>query len=1499
MYTQCSNGPTRKFTRLTGAVIAIIFTVSMTAVPSLSFSQTEPAVLENGQYTPVVDLQTALSRSDPAPVLPASSSQSLASSSPLSLSTSVSTVPAAVYDPAVLADRNINPASNVNGKFSFAYNMNSPVVADTHTNRIVYPTPVSFPSAFTLAMKGPAGVIVQVTLDDKNGRQADFFVRLEDTYKNFSFSLQGSNIPAGFDRTAVTDIRYSVDRTLTQGKMTGTITVQTKANDPVWRIQFGAIRVTALKTYQNSAGQMTGVDAIAEDADGNFLYAWKVSNMQNGLIGSSHAFILADGKGTLYGKYKAGSFTLTGTVILLSGSQSVSWVFPVTSNQGFVLDPSSNKTTYGSVQGSNYISAGFCKKATYGNFTTVRYKEIQDALGRVIGFEERVFDMDGKYLYWVQRSGVVRNLAGEVTGYREILKRPDLTTLTGTFTNGVYRLTGTVLVNGISQTVDRTVTVSRDTRVLVDYARKTDLAGNGFLMIGPGVQASVSEELDAMRYVETKDTLGRVIGFQEHIYTKAGVFLYKLVRSKVVRNASGAITSYAETLTLPGKGALAGAFNNGAYRITGTLKINGVSQVVNWTFNVDASKRAYWVLIGPDGRVTLNLSHTLTIIANTPALINKNTLTVSYTYDGASKRKTFTDLEEGENTLTITEMDPWGNKTSAAWAVTVDRHIVASWVHNGTGSNLWSDPANWSGGIVPREWDTVNFDSGSGDCVVDSDLRIRNMILASGYTGTITQQADVTVTGDFTQSGGKWIDETPTEHAFSVVRSFSLSSVAESFNRYGAQVDGAYQVRDVYDLEAMNGFLASNFKLSGDLDVSSTARWNNGQGFQSIGSYENGKHFVGSFDGADRIISGLWINRPSENHVGLFGAVGEGSSISNVGLQNINITADTGVGGLAGINKGHISNAYAKGMLTGRRLVGGLVGSQRGDVSHSYAEVNVIGVGVGDTLGGFAGYSVGNISDSYATGSVTVGAGSENAGGFIGRNESTATISNSYATGAVIGGKVTGGFAAYNLGNISNSHSAGSVTGGDLSTATGGLVGYAMGTIVNSYATGAVIVGSKGDCMGGLVGRGLGTISDSYATGAVIAGDGSHGVSGFVGVNHGLIKNAYSTGTVVSGYESNSVGGFAGANHGSIENASSSGSITTGKETYGTGGFVGYNDSPATISNSYATGDVSGYLVTGGLVGYNYGGISNSHSAGAVAGTDYVGGLVGYNSSTISGSYSSSVVTAHNFVGGLVGYSINSSSISDSHSEGAVSGTDYVGGLVGMNNKSIISGSYSSSAVAAHYFVGGLAGYNFDFSTISDSYSTGAVFGSESVGGLVGFNNHSSITGSYSSSTVAAQYSVGGLAGYNFNSATISASYSTGTVSGTNYVGALVGINNNSSDISASYAIGAVKGAQYVGGLVGSNINSSTISNAYTTSVVTGNSSVGGLAGYNAGIVTNSYFTDNTHGSQTGKGIYESGGASAFYSASHSVYAQAGLNPWDFTNVWDLFSLGLPHLKWE
>ena len=176
-------------------------------------------------------------------------------------------------------------------------------------------------------------------------------------------------------------------------------------------------------------------------------------------------------------------------------------------------------------------------------------------------------------------------------------------------------------------------------------------------------------------------------------------------------------------------------------------------------------------------------------------------------------------------------------------------------------------------------------------------------------------------------------------------------------------------------------------------------------------------YYTATFDGRGHTISNLYINRPGTINVGLFGVLGTGSNVRNLGIEGGSVTGDDQVGGLVGFSFGTISACYATGNATG----------------------------TGGSVGGFAGYNIGGtISACYATGNAT-GTG-DYVGGFAGYNFG-GTISACYATGNASGDRYVGGLVGNNIGTISACYATGDATG--TGTNVGGLVG--SGTATNSY----------------------------------------------------------------------------------------------------------------------------------------------------------------------------------------------------------------------------------------------------------------------------------------------------------------------------------------------------------------------------------------------------------------------------------------------------------------
>ena len=396
------------------------------------------------------------------------------------------------------------------------------------------------------------------------------------------------------------------------------------------------------------------------------------------------------------------------------------------------------------------------------------------------------------------------------------------------------------------------------------------------------------------------------------------------------------------------------------------------------------------------------------------------------------------------------------------------------------------------------------------------------------------------------------------------------------------------------------------YELTGNLNFNNT-NWasgrGDGKGWVPIGEYTGagqspyGTPFTRIFDGNNHTISNLYINRPDEVGIGLFGNVGAynrgNTEIRNVQLRDVNVRGDENVGALVGHNSnGSISNSSVTGgtvtgvtmgtghQKTGGQDVGGLAGSSGGPIRDSAADVTVTGR---SNVGGLVGDNYDPITNSHASGNVS---GEDDVGGLVGT--ASGDISHSYATGAV-----TGPDGASTLGGlvgllwrdtISNSYATGNVTG---HVFVGGLLGIAWGgNIQTSYATGNVTgvhietnIESDGETIvlvdpsgriGGLVGSNRGaTISTSFASGAV---EGMHHVGGLVGENIGsTIRATYAHGAVTA--------------TGAAEGSSCQSDRDPGCRI---GGLVGTNINGGAIINSYAIGQLivdSSHNRVGGLAG--------------------------------------------------------------------------------------------------------------------------------------------------------------------------------------------------------------------------------------------------------------------------------------------------------------------------
>jgi filamentous hemagglutinin family protein len=788
-------------------------------------------------------------------------------------------------------------------------------------------------------------------------------------------------------------------------------------------------------------------------------------------------------------------------------------------------------------------------------------------------------------------------------------------------------------------------------------------------------------------------------------------------------------------------------------------------------------------------------------------------------------------------------------------------------------------------------WSTNNLLtlSAHNNIAFNAAISAANGGLTLDAAGGIAAMAAVNV-GTFTLRNGAW-NQVASTFPTSTLPAFAATDFrieGGSFLRaLGGDGSSAspYQITDVYGLQGVGSsstLLSQNFVLANDVNARGTANWNGGHGFVPIGGRFT---FFGAFDGKGHTIGNLTI-APTDgntNSIGLFASLGAGSTVRDLNLFNVNVTADPKVesssqflGTLAGQNAGQIFNVSATGSVNGLNLTGviagGLVGRNKSDVeSQSTALIQQSHAGVNVSIGNGAGQGGGwNYAGGLAVTVSSSGRGDLVAGGLVGEN--TGEIANSYATGAVTS------------------------TGSDIIT-LGGLAGYNAGTITNSHASGDVKAKDPASfalaILGGLVGGNEGEINDSQASGNVSANNGFVFAGGFVGFNLGAITNTLrfdsagnlipdAAGSVTLADASTGVaGGFAGANFNFISQSVATGEVKGGDGGF-LGGFSGWN--AALISQSYATGPVEGgdSSFVGGFAALNLGEIRQSvanQSAvnGAVTGgaNSVVGGLVAVNIGILDLGFLAGDAAGPQFTQFQPGL------ISQSYATGAVTGgaNSTVGGLVGMNGGAFSLPELPTITAACNACLAPQnASASAELGSIANSYATGAVNGGldSTIGGLVGANL-GSIIDSHASGTVANRSDpegpafAGGLVGENFGS--IANSHAVGPVGTLNPVntsyatyGGLVGFNYAGGTISQSFATGnvavnnsAAGGTVDAGGLVGANAGTITTSHAEgSVNVVAGFLPfVGGLVGWNQAEATVS-------GSQaSGIVVVSSGGADA------------------------------------
>jgi len=211
------------------------------------------------------------------------------------------------------------------------------------------------------------------------------------------------------------------------------------------------------------------------------------------------------------------------------------------------------------------------------------------------------------------------------------------------------------------------------------------------------------------------------------------------------------------------------------------------------------------------------------------------------------------------------------------------------------------------------------------------------------------------------------------------ILSFTAVIILASGSAFGAYSGGTgvpnnpYQIASKADLLALAANTADYSKcfiLTADIDMQ-------GQVFTtaiiaptSSSNRFQGTAFNGTFAGRGHKITHFTIN--GTDYIGLFGDISSGGSVKNLGLENCTVVCSSssygGVGCLAGVNDGSISNCYSTGLVSGGSDswdVGGLVGFNEGNsISNCYSTGSVSGSSDSSDIGGLVGGAGGGIVSS-------------------------------------------------------------------------------------------------------------------------------------------------------------------------------------------------------------------------------------------------------------------------------------------------------------------------------------------------------------------------------------------------------------------------------------------------------------------------------------------------------------------------------------------------------
>lgn len=267
-----------------------------------------------------------------------------------------------------------------------------------------------------------------------------------------------------------------------------------------------------------------------------------------------------------------------------------------------------------------------------------------------------------------------------------------------------------------------------------------------------------------------------------------------------------------------------------------------------------------------------------------------------------------------------------------------------------------------------------------------------------------------------------------------------------------------YLIYTASQLDNMRKNLNAFYKLKKDINIatSSYKSDNNPDDYGWLPIGKTTSRFAGGLDGDGHTISGLSINRPTTDSVGLFGQI-DTAKIKNIYMTDGIVIGEDSCGGLIGYAyNSEITNCCNESVkVKGVSHVGGISGEIYSTMATKLRNSGTI-IGSGNRTGGIVGWNniYSTISSCFNNGSVT--GSTEHVGGIAGYNN--ASVNNCANNATISGYQYVGGIVGSNnaSGKVNRCIAVGNMITGNLASVNvGGIGGYndSSAKIMNSVIT--------------------------------------------------------------------------------------------------------------------------------------------------------------------------------------------------------------------------------------------------------------------------------------------------------------------------------------------------------------------------------------------------------------------------------------------------------------